>query len=109
MLERLTGPAERRAKGINAGMPRFSEEVLRPLPEDPRADLVTAFEVWEEAGNYDEPERFFGERVEQMRAPSKRVSGKAGIRPEGMAGEWRRRVLAAEVRLKLAGAAKPGA
>ncbi len=82
VLERLRGSAQRFERKMSAGMPVWSEEMLRSVPEDPDAAAVQAITTWEEAENYDEPERFAGERAEAMRATYERVTGKTSVRPQ---------------------------
>ncbi len=77
VLDRLLETDRRMAERVYAGVPRWSEEVLRKLPEDPTQDVRTTFDVWESAGNYDEAERFFGDRAERMRAQYERLTGRA--------------------------------
>ncbi len=80
VLERLLEADRRMAQRVYAGVPRWSEEQLRKLPDDPTQDVRTAFDVWESAGNYDEAERFFGERAERMRAQYEQLTGRAARR-----------------------------
>ncbi len=83
VLERLRVAADRRAQKIGTGSPIWSEELLPQLNEDPDSPLEIAFEIWERAKNYDEPERFWGEeRGAGMRAAYEAASGRQTIRPE---------------------------
>ena len=82
VLERLRASAQRFERKVNAGMPVWSEEMLRSVPDDPDAAAVQAITTWEEAENYEEPERFAGERAEAMRATYERVTGKTSVRPQ---------------------------
>jgi hypothetical protein len=44
--------------------------------------VIRAIEVWEQAENYDEPERFLGEDVaEVFRRAYKTATGKESVRP----------------------------
>ena len=55
--------------------------------DDPAQEMVTAIEVWEQAENYGQPERFFGlERAERFRAGDDRVTGRYSIRPPAQPG-----------------------
>jgi len=75
-----------REAGGNAGIPRWSEEIMPKLSGDPNSDVIKAFEIWEEAGNYDEPERFMGpERGEAFRQAYEKATGRKSIRPETVA------------------------
>lgn len=80
VLEQLREMSRRFEQREFAGSPRWSEELLRELPDDPAAPIVTSFKVWQSAKNYDEPERFFGRRSEQMRELYRRATGKESIR-----------------------------
>ena len=83
VLERLRAGEQRRAERVNAGFPVFAEEMLFQLPDDPEAGAVQAITTWEEAGNYDEPERFAGEeRAELLRSTYERVTGRTSTRPQ---------------------------
>ena len=46
VLERLREADERFERKVNAGMPLWSEEMLRKLPDDPTQDLRDSFAVW---------------------------------------------------------------
>lgn len=82
VLEQQREILRRRQSGEALGIPRWSEEMTPALAEDPDHDAVRSIEVWEQAENYDEPERFFGpERGEQLRATYERVTGRQSIRP----------------------------
>ncbi len=80
VLEQLREMSRRFEQREFAGSPRWSEELLRELPDDPTAPIVTSFKVWQSARNYDEPERFFGQRSEQMRDLYRRATGEESIR-----------------------------
>ena len=83
VLARLRLIAERRAAGEGIGMPRWSEEMLPALPEDPAREAVDAIRIWEQAKNFDEPERFLGpEAAERMRETYERATGETSIRPD---------------------------
>lgn len=83
VLERLRFAAERREQKAATGFPVWSEELLPQPPEDPNGPMEIAFEIWERAKNYDEPERFWGEeRAAGIRAAYEAASGKQTIRPE---------------------------
>lgn len=83
VLERLREADERFANNVYSGMPLWSEELVRKLPDDPGEDVAKAFEVWEAAKNYGEPERFYGpERAEAMRKQYEEATGKQTIRPQ---------------------------
>ncbi|MEE8338287.1 MAG: hypothetical protein V3R95_09505 [Dehalococcoidia bacterium] len=83
VLESLRESDERFANKVYSGMPLWSEQMLRKLPDDPTQDLRDAFDVWEQAKNYDEPERFYGaERAEGMREQYEQLTGKKTVRPE---------------------------
>jgi len=82
VLERLREADERYANNVSSGMPLWSEELVRKLPDDPNQDLANAFAVWESAKNYGEPERFYGpERAATMRKQYEDATGKQTIRP----------------------------
>lgn len=82
ILERQREILSRRAAGTALGIPRWSEEVSPTLADDPDQDAVTSIEVWEEAKNYEEPERFFGPDIaERIRGTYERVTGRESIRP----------------------------
>lgn len=83
ILESLGKARAIREAGGNAGIPRWSEEIMPKLSDDPNAELIKAIEVWEEAENYDEPERFMGpERGEAFRQAYEKATGRKSIRPE---------------------------
>lgn len=83
VIERLRETDQRFADKVASGMPLWSEEMVRKLPDDPMQDLANAFDVWEAAKNYGEPERFYGpERAEAMRKQYEEATGKQTIRPE---------------------------
>lgn len=83
VLERQREILQRRKNGVPLGIPRWSEEVSPALDEDPDQEAVTSIQVWEEAKNYEEPERFLGpERAAHMRATYERVTGHESVRPE---------------------------
>jgi hypothetical protein len=82
VLGRLGLIAERREAGQNLGMGRWSEESMPALHDDPNGQAVNTIRVWEEAKNYDEPERFMGvENAERLRETYERVTGEQSIRP----------------------------
>ncbi len=86
VLERLGKAAAIRAAGGSVGIPRWSEEMSPKLADDPTFELAKSFEVWEGAGNYDEPERFMGpERGAAFRAAYEKATGRKSIRPQGVA------------------------
>ncbi len=64
-------------------MPAWSEQSPPPDPDQGIEGVIRAIEVWEQAENYDEPERYLGEEVaEGFRPPTrwrpaKRASGPA--------------------------------
>jgi hypothetical protein len=82
VLERLDAAAERRAQQQSPGMAVWSEELLPRMDDEPDGALIKAFEIWEHARNYDEPERFYGERSEMIRETYERATGRQSIRPE---------------------------
>lgn len=87
VLDRLRLIGERRAARVPLGTGRWSEESLPALPDDPLQGAVDAITVWEQAKNYDEPERFMGPEVaEQIRANYEQATGKQSIRPPSTAG-----------------------
>lgn len=87
VLGRLRLVAERRAARQPLGTGRWSEESLPSLQDDPSQAAVNAITVWEEAKNYDEPERFMGEEVAaRVRETYERATGKQSIRPPSTAG-----------------------
>jgi hypothetical protein len=82
ILERQRVIADRVEAGQYLGIPRWSEELTPALTDDPDAEFVRSIEVWEEAKNYGEPERFLGpERAERFRSAYERITGRASIRP----------------------------
>ncbi len=82
VLARLRLIAERREARQPLGMGRWSEAVLPALQDDPTQAAVDAINVWEEAKNYDEPERFMGaEAAEKMRVTYERATRRQSIRP----------------------------
>jgi len=82
ILERQREILNRRQAGTALGIPRWSEEVSPALADDPDAESVVSIEVWEQAENYEEPERFLGpERAEHMRATYERATGRESVRP----------------------------
>ena len=88
VLERLQQASGVRSGGNSPGIPRWSEELLPKLPDDPTAELAKSIEVWEEAENYDEPERFMGpERGEALRVAYEKATGRKSIRPQKTAAD----------------------
>jgi hypothetical protein len=82
ILERQREIARRVEGRQNLGIPRWSEEVSPALAEDPDDYVVRSIEVWEEAKNYGEPERFLGpERAEVFRTSYESITGRESIRP----------------------------
>ena len=82
VLERQREIGRRRSEGEHLGIPRWSEEINPALADDPDQEFTIAINVWEQAENYGEPERFLGpERAEQYRAGYERATGRRSIRP----------------------------
>lgn len=74
--------AKQASKPVMGGMPAWSEQALPPDPDDGVGGVIRAIEVWEQAENYDEPERFLGEKVaEVFRRAYKTATGKESVRP----------------------------
>ena len=81
-LERQREIGRRLGESQHLGIVRWSEEINPALAEDPDHEQVVSIEVWEQAENYEEPERFLGpERAEQYRSTYERVTGRRSIRP----------------------------
>ena len=82
VLERLQLVGERLRQGEPLGMARWSEELTPVLYDDPGQEAVTSITTWEEAKNFDEPERFLGpERAAALRATYARATGRESRRP----------------------------
>ena len=82
VLERQREIGRRRSAGEHLGIVRWSEEINPALADDPDQEFTIAINVWEQAENYGEPERFLGpERAEQYRAGYERATGRRSIRP----------------------------
>lgn len=87
VLERLRLVGERLRQGEPLGMPRWSEELTPVLYDEPDQEAVASITTWEEARNFDEPERFLGpERAAALRAAYARATGRESIRPESAPG-----------------------
>ncbi len=88
VLERQREIGRRVSEQEALGIPRWSEEMSPALSDDPNHEYVVSIDVWEQAENYAEPERFLGpERAEVFRAKYEEITGRRSIRPEDVRAE----------------------